>query len=247
MAGLYGLDLRGGRSVADLPSTGIRPGGYIPRASFQWTPLPSGAAQAAGGTAAFGTAYNRSWDAVSAGAGIKKIAYNNPGTGVRVSGTRVGVDLTIRADPRMKAFMKRLPKAPKQFKRELRKTLRTAVREEFLKPLRANIPHSGRGKQVTRIARGTKIHRTKRGRTQVYGRKKHIRQTARIAKVEPARIVVTVGSADLWYAAILHKRVPFFPMTVQQAYPKLSARLEKEIYDMMRYLAHGYRKGINAA
>ena len=190
----------------------------------------------------FGSAYERSWAAVAPGSGVRKIAYQNPGRNIRISRTRVGVDLTIRADPRLQAFMKRLPKAAPQFRRQLTKALRTAVREEFLKPLRANIPHSGRSKKVTRIDRGTRIDRKKRGRTQVYGRKKHIRQTARIAQVKTERIVVTVGSADLWYAAILHSRVPFFPKTAQEALPALNKRIEAVMYDMMRYLATGYRK-----
>ena len=165
-----------------------------------------------------------------------------------MSGTRVGVDLTIRANPEYQAFIRRLPRAPREFKRHLTKTLRKAVREEFLKPLRRNIPHSGRGKQVTRIARDVKIDRRKRGRSEVYGRKKHIRQTARIAKVEvgkvgkPTRVVVTVGSADLWYGAILHSRVPFFPDTVRQVLPALNKRIEGEMYDMMKYLATGRRR-----
>ena len=199
-------------------------------------------------TPSFGTAYNRAWDAVASGAGIRKIAYNNPGTGRRVSGTRVGVDLTIRADPEFQAFMKRLPRAPREFKRQLTKTLRNAVREEFLIPLRRNIPHSGRRKRVTRVARDIKIDRRKRGRSQVYGRKKHIRQTARIAKVDvaragkPTRVVVTVGSADLWYGAALHSRVPFFPHTVKQVLPGLNRRIEREMYAMMTYLASGRRR-----
>lgn len=191
-------------------------------------------------------AYNQSWDKIAGPLGIKKIGYVNP-RGIRVSGTRVGVDLTIRPNEEFQKMMKRLPHAPRYFKRELVKALRTAVRQEFLKPLRKNIPRR-KGKQVERIARDIKIDRRKRGRTQVYGKKKHIRQTARIAKVEigkvgkPNRIVVTVGSADLWYGAILHSRVPFFPMTVEQQFGALNRRIEKEMLFFMDYLARGRKR-----
>ena len=100
---------------------------------------------------------------------------------MRVSKTRVGIDLTIREDEKFQEVMKRLPRAPAYVKKQLRRNLRSIVRREFLTPLRRNIPKSKR-KNVIRVARDQKIHRTKRGRTQVYGKKKHIRQTARIAK-----------------------------------------------------------------
>ena len=186
------------------------------------------------------TKFINSFDSVAPTFGVKRIGYKNIG-GVRVSKTRVGVDLTIREDERFKQFMRRLPRAPIKFRRELTKTLRKAVREEFLNPLKKNIPKSQR-KNVVRVARGTKIKRTKRGRTEVYGRKKHIRQTARIAKVQPQRIVVTVGNADLWYGAALHARVPFFPMTIRQVQHRLDKRITDEMYAMMDYLATGKRR-----
>ena len=158
-----------------------------------------------------------------------------------VSGMRAGVQLTIQADPEFQRFVRRLPTLQPQIRRHLGKTIRKAVREEFLVPLRRNIPHSGRRKQVTRVAKGTRIARTRRGRTQVYGRKKHIRQTAKIAEAKPERIVISVGSKDLWYGAALHARVPFLPTTVQETYPKLERRLSKEMTGIMRLVATGRR------
>ena len=181
-----------------------------------------------------------SFDSVASEFGIKRIGYNNA-EGVRISQTRLGVDLTIREDERLRQALKRLHTAPKELRRQLKRNLRKIVRQEFLNPLKKNIPQR-KGKQVQRIERGTKIHRTKRGRTQVYGKKKHIRQTARIAKVETERIIVTVGSADLWYGAALHSRVPFFPITIRQVQGRLDRAISKEMYAMMDFLAKGRRR-----
>ena len=186
-----------------------------------------------------GSHFTRSFNALPQE--IKTIAYKNAG-GIRHSKTRVGIDLTIRADGRMQEFMQRLPRAPRQVRNVVKKTLRTATRQELLPVLRKNIPHSGRGKVVTRIERGIKIDRKVRGRSQIYGKKKHIRQTARISKVEVERIVVTVGNADLWYGAALHAKQPFFPPTVEEAFPKLNARIEREMYNLLKWLGDGKRR-----
>ena len=60
-------------------------------------------------------------------------------------------------------------------------------------------------------------------------------------KVEPERIVITVGNADLWYGAALHSKVPFYPLTVRQVQHRLDRAITKEMYAMMDYLAN--RKG----
>ena len=203
------------------------------------------------------SAFTRSWQAVSVVPvqGLEhtftgKKRYLSGGrtrrdAGVRgISGMRAGVELTIQASPEMKAFLRRLPRATPEFKRHLTKTLKEAVREEFLKPLKANIPHSGRAgsRRKVRIRGPVVKGNKKRGRTQVYKSKKHIRGTAKIAEVKPQRIVVTVGSRDLWYGAAIHSKVPFFPLTVEEVYPKLARRLEREMYNMMTWLATGYRR-----
>ena len=201
----------------------------------------------------FDSAFGKSWQAVSV-ANIRGIQTTFTGkkrylAGGRtrrdpglpgISGMRAGVELTIQADPEFQKFVRRLPKLQPQIRRHLARTIRRAVREEFLTPLRRNIPRR-KGKQVTRVAKGTRIVRTRRGRTQVYGRKKHIRQTAKIAEAKPERIVVSVGSKDLWYGAALHARVPFFPMTVEETYPKLEKRLNQEMGGIMRLIATGRR------
>ena len=226
-------------SVADLSSivsriTATKGVSTLP-AGFAITPPPYTEVY---GTTAHG-AFRRSFDALPQD--VRSIVYKNRG-GMRVSQTRVGMDLIIRADPRMQAFIKRLPRAPREVRKVVKKTLRTAAREEFLPVLRRNIPHSGRGKVVTRVARGTKIDRKVRGRSQVYGRKKHIRQTARIARVEAERIVITVGNADLWYGAALHAKQPFFPPTIAEAFPKLNARIERDMYNLLEWLGDGRRR-----
>ena len=184
--------------------------------------------------------FANSFDSVAGEFGIKRIGYRNA-QGLRISKTRVGVDISVREDERLKQAMKRLNRAPRRLRTQLKRNLRKIVRQEFLNPLKRNIPQR-KGKKVQRIAKGTKIHRTKRGRTEVYGKKKHIRQTARISKVEPERIVVTVGSADLWYGAALHARVPFFPITIRQVQARLDRAITKEMYAMMDYLAKGRRR-----
>ena len=170
-------------------------------------------------------------------AGIKVIGYQNT-EGLRLSKTRVGIDLVIRADEDMVAFMKRLPRANKEVRKVVKRVLRTVVRTQLLPELRQQIPKR-QGKVVERVSRDKKIHRTKRGRTQVYGRRKHLRTTARISKVETDRVVVVVGNADLWYGAALHARVPFYPRTIAKVEPRLNKVMETEMRKVLNWVGSG--------
>ena len=166
------------------------------------------------------------------------------GPTVRVGALRAGMVLSVQESEEMKRFLRRLPRASAYFKREMRKTLRKAVTEEFLRPLKENIPIRKGKKIQTRVSRDIKIHRTKRGRTQAYGAKRHIRHTARVSKAEATEMTVLVGNADLWYGAALHSKVPFFPLTVAMTQHKLEARLDKEMYDLFHWLETGRRRRV---
>ena len=194
------------------------------------------------------SAFTSSFSSLTGQSGIgqvRGVAYRNF-LGTRQVGKRVGIDLDIRADERMKRFMRRLPRASREVKLAVKKTIRVAVQKEILPTLRREIPMSKKGKGVTRVTRDVKIHRTKRGRRggMRYGTKEHIRRTATIGKQYPdGSVLINVGNPDLWYGAIIHAKLnPYFTKTMEKTFPKFNRRVTREMEEVLNWVGNGTRR-----
>ena len=182
------------------------------------------------------SAFGHSWSAIAPSLGASKTWYTDAKGVRKVAGGSVRLQLEVLPDPQFKAFMRRLDRMPSVIKKEAKRMLRAAVREEILPRLRRNIPQSPK-------------------------RKKHLRATAKIMEMDIYRAVIGVGDADRWYAGVLHaggtnrirrrrpytgsptgtaRPVPFFPRTFKEATGPLSDRLLRDVSEMLAYLDSGH-------
>ena len=185
-------------------------------------------ADSKGANSAFQNAWRDIAPSVGASAQWGKAGFKVQGRRQVAFGQAVKIEFELKADPKFKAFLRRLDVAHPKFKKEYKRILRTAVRKEVLPVLKKNIPQSSR-------------------------RKKHIRGTAGLLSVNMNRAIIGVGGSRNWYGAIIHAGrtssktgsvagVPFFPMTFKQVWHPLNRRLIREMYDLMGWLETGHKR-----
>ena len=173
------------------------------------------------------SAFHASWKGIGLGGTAEwgKAGFTKASKRKVAFGQSIRLELTIRADPKFQAFLKRLDHMPAEMKKQYKRILRGAVQREIIPRLRKNIPVSD-------------------------DRKKHLRSTAAIMSVDLNRAIVGVGGSKHFYAAIVHAgrsggrkgtvpAVPFFPMTFKKAWHPLNKRLIKEMAGMLEWLATG--------
>ena len=187
-------------------------------------------------------AYGQSWQALDDDLGItargvsREVRKKRPdtqfytmvgGRKYEISGKFVSLDLEVRADPQMRAFFRRLDVLEdKSAQKAFTKVLREVTRTKILPTLRKEVP------------RGRSPYRPYR-----------LASTATIFRVFSDKVVLTVGSKrkwegprggryGLWTASIVHARWhPFFPATFRKTWRPFNRALEKELRDLMKYLA----------
>ena len=185
-------------------------------------------ADSKGANSAFQNAWRDIAPSVGASAQWGKAGFKVQGRRQVAFGQAVKIEFELKADPKFKAFLRRLDVAHPKFKKEYKRILRTAVRKEVLPTLKRNIPRSSR-------------------------RKKHIRGTAGILSVNMNRAIIGVGGSKNWYGAIIHAGPhqqqnrfggggAVLPMTFRQVWHPLNRRLIREMYDLMGWLETGHKR-----
>ena len=191
-----------------------------------------------------GGMFSRSFHGVAASGNVgqvRNVAYRNAGFlgRSRVAGKVVGIDLDIRADPRMQSVIRKLPRLNKKVKAGIVRVIKRVAHQEVVVKLKPEIPKSAARKNLTRVSRDVKIDRRVRGRRggQRYGKVVHIRSTAKVDRypLKGGRlgVKIVVGNSDLWYGAALHSKVPFFPRVIEKTWPAFNARMNREMGDVL--------------